>query len=174
MTGPNPPATPPPRRAWVWRRLRAEQARSADLLRRAQWLQAELENVRKQAARERGEARQRAAEALAVQLLPVLDALEAAGPDPGLALVRRDLLRTLEAEGLRPIPALDQPFDPALHEAAQRAQRPCQPGEAPGLRVAREVRRGYTLHGRVLRPALVHVLDLLPQEPAAPAAEPGA
>ena len=63
---------------------------------------------------------------------------------------RNALLDALESEGFEPITALGEPFDPAVHEAVGGG------GEGE-LRVGQEMRRGYTLHGRVLRPSLVMV-----------------
>lgn len=98
---------------------------------------------------------------LVLSLLPVLDDLERAmGNVPrelagltwidGVQLIYRKLLATLEAQGVAPIEAVGQPFDPNLHEAVMRA-----PGDE-GL-VLSELQRGYTLQGRVIRPALVTV-----------------
>jgi molecular chaperone GrpE len=146
---------------WLWARWRAERARSRDLLRRAQWLQAELENLRKQAERDRAHAGERAVEQAFAQLLPALDALDAAPPDPGLALVRAELDKALASQGLQRIaPGHGQPFDPHAQEAVRREARPAQPGEPRGLVVGATLRPGYALRGRVLRPAMVHVLEL--------------
>jgi molecular chaperone GrpE len=163
-------------RAWLWGRVRRERQQAADLTRRAQWLQAELENVRKQAERDRAQASDKATEALVRRLLPVLDSLQhAASSAPasegedgaGLALVHRELLRTLEAEGLAAITTQRAAFDPLRHEAVQRAEpRACEAGEEPGLWVEAELRRGYALRGRVLRPAMVRVVErTVAQEP---------
>ncbi|HEV8359261.1 MAG TPA: nucleotide exchange factor GrpE [Candidatus Thermoplasmatota archaeon] len=160
---PPPPPTSTGTRAWLWGRWRTERRRADDLLHRAQWLQAELENVRKQAERDRAQAGERAAERVVTRLLPVLDSLEAAAAaDPGLALVGRELERALAEEGLAPIRALGQAFDPRLHDAAQRDARACRDGEVPGLVVDAELRRGWTLRGRVVRPAMVRVVERIP------------
>ncbi len=127
---------------------------------------AEFDNYRKRAHRGRAELTARASERLAVGLLPVLDSLDAAvgagaeAPDEtaaeagmrrGLSGTRDLLLSVLAGEGLAPIEALGADFDPALHEAAQV-------GEGEGrMVVTAELRRGYTLKGRVVRAALVAV-----------------
>lgn len=127
---------------------------------------AEFDNYRKRAHRSQAELTARASERLAVGLLPVLDSLDAAvgagaeapeetaveaGMRQGLSGTRDLLLSVLAGEGLAPIEALGADFDPALHEAAQV-------GEGEGrMVVAAELRRGYTLKGRVVRAALVVV-----------------
>jgi len=95
-------------------------------------------------------------------LLPVLDSLDAALTDPdspsvdrvleGVRGTRSLLLDILAEEGLQPIPSVGSLFDPTVHEAA------IAPSAGEGaLIVTTEMRRGYTLHGRVLRAALVAV-----------------
>lgn len=123
---------------------------------------AELDNVRKRALREAAEVRQRAAEGLITQLLPVLDSFDAGfavdtdHPDAlaladGFRGVHAQLLGVLEAAGLAHIPTVGEPFDPAVHEAVSMV--------GDGDRVIAEMRRGYTLAGKVLRPASVVVGD---------------
>jgi molecular chaperone GrpE len=66
--------------------------------------------------------------------------------------IRDHLLETLARDGLEPIPALGELFDPKVHEAVSGAQ--AGDGE---LVVDSELRRGYTMQGRVIRPSLVTV-----------------
>jgi len=132
---------------------------------------AEFDNYRKRTARVQQESVARASERVMLQILPVLDSLDAAlimesadgssggGLRQGLSSTRELLLSTLSREGLEPIEALGAAFDPTLHEAAQMA-------EGSGtMVVTAELRRGYLLKGRVVRPALVAV----GYEPASPA-----
>jgi len=135
---------------------------------------AEFDNVRKRAAREREEYTRYANESLLRDLLPVLDnldrALQAARSEPaaavtaGVELIQRELLRVIEKFGLTSFTSVGQPFDPERHEAVAGVQRP----DLPDMTVAAETARGYLLHGRVLRPAMVTVA-MAPEEP-----EPGA
>lgn len=138
---------------------RASTAEATDNWKRAV---AEFDNFRKRAARDQRELVARAAERVAIDLLPVLDSLDAAmGLDAeteneskmlsGMAGTRELLLATLAREGVEPIDAIGAPFDPALHEAVQVAE-----GEGT-LMVEAELRRGYTINGRVLRASLVSV-----------------
>ncbi|MHC4819970.1 MAG: nucleotide exchange factor GrpE, partial [Planctomycetota bacterium] len=122
---------------------------------------AEFDNYRKRVERDRELSRRYALEDLARALLPVVDNLEFACASEGdaeairegVALALKDALRLLGERGVEPIEAVGRPFDPHLHEAM--AGIPDAEHE-PGTCVA-EFCRGYTLHGRVLRPSKVHV-----------------
>jgi molecular chaperone GrpE len=73
----------------------------------------------------------------------------------GIAAIDRKLRALLESEGVTPIEALGRPFDPAVHEALSHV-----PGSGrPEDEVVAELRRGYRIRDRVLRPALVAVSD---------------
>ena len=123
---------------------------------------AEFDNYRKRAQRDQAAMIARSSERVLVNLLPVLDSLDAAAAmdagasseesiRQGLAGTRDQLLSTLAREGLEPIEALGEVFDPNLHEAAHM-------GEGSGTMVVEaEWRRGYTLNGRVIRATLVAV-----------------
>jgi molecular chaperone GrpE len=124
---------------------------------------AEFDNARKRAARDREESIRFAAESLVRDLLPVLDnfdrALEAARTDPaaaawtaGVELIQRELLRVLEKVGVTPFSAIGERFDPGRHEAVARVV-----SDQPEMTVVGETQRGYAMHGRVLRPAMVTV-----------------
>ena len=128
-------------------------------------LAAEYDNFRKRAIRERDEARHRAQGDLVVGLLDALDDLARfAHLDPaatdaktvvdGAELVERKLLKSLAGHGLELIDPVDQPFDPAVHEAVQ-TERALSPED--DHMVSRVFQRGYTFNGRLLRPARVVV-----------------
>jgi molecular chaperone GrpE len=126
-------------------------------------LAAEFDNFRKRADRELDNARKFAVERFAQELLPVGDALEmglsAAAGAPGNALregmeATRNLLhKALEKGGIKVIDPVGQPFDPAWHEAMV-AQESTQAAPDTVLSV---VQKGYSLNGRLLRPARVIV-----------------
>jgi molecular chaperone GrpE len=121
----------------------------------AQRLQADFENYRKRSAKESAEASQRGAETLVVKLLGVLDTIDLAkahDPNGTLEQVSSTLMDILQKEGLERIPAVDQPFDPTLHEAVAH-----EPGDGDS-RVSEELRAGYRWKGRVIRPAMVKVI----------------
>jgi len=139
---------------------RGEAAQYLDHLRR---LQAEFDNYRKRVQREQSQVMELAAEPVVRRLLEVIDDFELAlmhgteKPDydrflHGVELVYAKLLDSLRAEGLERIDAQGTPFDPELHEAL------LQTGEGDGEPVVADVLRpGYTLRGRVIRPAGVRV-----------------
>jgi len=146
--------------------LRRQRDEYLDTLRR---VQADFENSRKRAARERAELQQRASEGLVEQLLPVLDSFELAllnslglnaeatdGESKlrkGVELVYAELLSVLERAGLERIQAEGKPFDPEEHEAVMSVE-----GAANGdPSVVEVMRSGWRLRGRVLRPAMVKV-----------------
>jgi molecular chaperone GrpE len=137
---------------------------SSRLLEDLQRIAADYANYRKRTERDQIENVQRASQRVIEALLPTLDSLDAAmayqaqtdGERMMLAGVRSThglLLDTLAREGVEQLPAQPgTPFDPAIHEAVS--------GPAGGngdLVVEQEVRRGYSLRGRVIRPALVMV-----------------
>jgi molecular chaperone GrpE len=127
-------------------------------------LSADFENFKKRAEREREANERHAAAGLVSRLLPVLDNFERAlaaeiPPDngrafrDGVALIFRQLLEELRREGLGAVDSLGQEFDPNLHEAVATDSVPGLPGNT----VVEELRRGYLLHDRLLRPAQVKV-----------------
>ncbi len=150
------PSAPPPR---VEER-REDPAGRERLLR----LQADFENLRKRIEREQAEFRTIATIRLVTELLPVLDNLERALASErlegestafraGVELIQRQLVDALRKEGLRPVDALGQAFDPEIHEAVAVTTAPGLPENT----VIEEIQRGYFLQERLLRPALVRV-----------------
>jgi len=122
---------------------------------------ADFENYRRRVERDQVENVLRASQRLVERLLPTLDAFDAAlGYEPqnpaeekllaGMRGTHAQLMETLAREGLAPIAAAGTAFDPAVHEAVGG-------GGDGDLSVAKELRRGYTLQGRLVRPALVIV-----------------
>lgn len=124
-------------------------------------LAADYENFRKRAARERDEIVERSSQRLVAALLPVLDSFDGAfAHEPqtpseenlvaGMRGTYHQLMDILGKEGLEAIAAAGEPFDPEVHEAVS--------GGGDGeLVVVAELRRGYVLKGRVIRPTLVAV-----------------
>jgi molecular chaperone GrpE len=133
-------------------------------------LQADFDNFKKRIEREQEDFRRMATLRLVTALLPVLDNFEralasAAGGDgallSGVELIHRQMLEALRKEGLRPVEVLGQPFDPSVHEAVATDAAPGRPPNS----VVEEFQRGYFLHERLLRPALVRVsVSADPQE----------
>jgi len=127
-------------------------------------LHAEFENYKKRMARERSEFVKFANEALILEFLPVLDSLERAlatagsaaeaqAVAEGLEIILRLFQTTLEKVGVKVIEALDREFDPNLHQAVAQVESP----DGRDNIVMEEVRKGYLLEGRLLRPSMVKV-----------------
>jgi molecular chaperone GrpE len=119
-----------------------------------QRVKAEFDNYRKRTEKQRTEMVERATGQLVEQLLPVLDACDAAVSHGATEVepIQNALLDILGREGLDPMPGVGEPFDPNLHEAVMH-----EPGDDDRPTVAEEMRRGYLWKGRVLRPAMVKV-----------------
>lgn len=142
-------------------RLQTELKETRDQLLRAL---ADIDNVRKRGQKDREEAAQFGSQNLLSDLLPVIDNLEraiSAGDKAtveslleGVNLTLRQFQETLKRHGVEPIEGAGQPFDAQLHEAIMRAE-PTE--EHPAGTVVDEIRKGYTLRGRLLRPSLVKV-----------------
>jgi molecular chaperone GrpE len=142
-------------------KAKAEAAEYLDQWRRSV---AEMSNFRKRMQREQAEFNINATARVMERLLPVLDDVDraiAALPSGqveddwanGFRLIQQKLYTLLDQEGVSPIPAAGQMFDPALHEAISYE---VQPGHDEGQIIA-EVARGYKLGDRVLKPSMVRV-----------------
>ncbi len=129
-------------------------------------LNAEFDNFKKRAARERGEAVKYANEALMERLIPTLDHFEMAmaavnnaqdnsmaSIKMGIEMVHNQLKSTLKDSGLQEIDALGKIFDPIWHEAVSQKETT----EAPDGEVIEQARKGYKLNDRLIRPANVVV-----------------
>jgi molecular chaperone GrpE len=127
---------------------------------------ADLENFKKRAARERIEAAQSAGATLLQKLLPVLDHFEMAQTaaqtaeggklaslQAGIAMIQQQLKGILAETGLEEIDASGKPFDPMLHEAVSQMET----ADVPEGHVFQQIRKGYKLRDRLLRPATVVV-----------------
>ena len=137
----------------VAEQIAAERDEYLDLARR---VQAEFENYKRRIDGQRIEQVQRAAEALVVEILPVLDACDAAighgAQDVGP--IQSALLNTLEKRGLAKVDDVDVSFDPLVHEAVLTEAGDGADDEPV---VTEIMRSGYAWNGRVVRPAMVKV-----------------
>lgn len=124
---------------------------------------ADFDNFRRRTRQEREELVQFATKKLLADLLPVLDNFDRAiqaleGVDEpqmkqGIEMVHRQLLQVLHQYGVTEMEAVGALFDPSQHEAVMQEQ---VEGQEPG-RVIEVLQKGYLLHGKVLRPAMVKV-----------------
>jgi len=140
--------------------------KAAEYLDRLKRLQADMENIQKIARRQVETVTSQASERLLLKLLPSIDALRqavkiAGSADSlqqdeivvGLKMLQKQLAEVLESEGLEEIEAEGKPLDPELHEVVSYVET----DESPENTVLEEVRKGYTLNGKVIRTSLVVV-----------------
>jgi molecular chaperone GrpE len=141
--------------------LNAEKAKAEEYLASWQRAQADFINFKRRTEQERQDFRNFANADLVLALLPVLDDLDRALEHvpsefaendwvEGVRAVARKFRTSLEAQGVKPIEAQGQPFDPGRHEAVRQDKGP------EGV-VIEEYQKGYTLHDKLLRPARVVV-----------------
>jgi molecular chaperone GrpE len=148
-------------------RLKAERDLLFDRLAR---LQAEFENARKREAKERTEFRDFAVGSAAENFLPVLDHLQLALKSTGSAeqlragveLIVKQMEDVLRGLNVQPVESVGSVFDPKVHEALEMVERE----DLPDHQVFDEVRRGYRIRERLLRPALVRVASNSQQKEA--------
>lgn len=128
-------------------------------------LSAEFENYKKRSSREMSDFRKFANEALIRELLAVVDNLERAIQSTetekqnsesiveGIEMTLKEILRIFEKFGVKPIESFEKSFDPNYHQAVMREESDAYSENT----VLRELQKGYLLHDRLLRPAMVVV-----------------
>lgn len=161
--------------------LAKAQAEAADFKDKLLRTLADMENLRRRTEREVADARSYGASKFARDMLTVADNIRraldavppearAAAPDAlkglieGIELTERDFLKSLEANAVKRIDPKGEKFDPNLHQAMFEAQNP----DVPNGHVMEVIQPGYTISGRVLRPALVGVARGGPKAEARP------
>jgi molecular chaperone GrpE len=148
-------------------RLKAERDSLVDRLAR---LQAEFENARKRETRERNDFRDFAVAGAIEQFLPVLDnfqlALKSTGSAEqlrtGVELIVKQMEEALRSLNVQHVETVGSTFDPRVHEALEMVEK----DDVPDHQVLEEVRRGYRIKERLLRPALVRVASNSQQKEA--------
>ena len=126
---------------------------------------AEFENYKKRSTREMDEFRKFANQSLIKEMLSVVDNLELAinsasgqkaidkGLLQGLEMTHKEILKVFEKFNVKPIEAMGQTFDPAFHEAVMQEEN----DDVDNNTVINELQKGYLIHDRLLRPAMVVV-----------------
>jgi molecular chaperone GrpE len=140
--------------------------KAKEYLEKLQRLQADMENLQKITRRQVESITRGASRDLTAKLLPILDALRQAGkyahdgePLPtdevavGLDMLHKQLMDVLKTEGLEEISTVGKLLDPERHEVVNYVER----DDVPENTIVEEVRKGYLLNGRALRPAMVIV-----------------
>jgi molecular chaperone GrpE len=169
------PVEPKPLSPEELEELQTRAAKAADTWERLVRTTADFENFKKRAARERQDAARYANESLVQKLIPVLDnfdmALGAAQANAGnslealqagIAMIQQQFKSALADAGVIEVDATGQPFDPHQHEAVSQQES----AEVPEGHVLQQLRKGYKLRERLLRPATV----IVARKPAAPVA----
>lgn len=142
--------------------VEAAKAEAAEWREKAMRAQADFENARKRLEARHADEVRRAGERVITDLLPVMDDLERAAdhlvevaPEmaEGIVAVQRKLLSAMKKEGVTQIDPIGEAFDPTCHQAVQTREDT----ELPDHSVCEVYQKGYQMHGRVLRPAMVVV-----------------
>ena len=144
--------------------LSREHEKVSEYLTRLKYLQADFENYRKRMNKEIQNIAQTSKEDLILKLLTIIDELELALQSgrktenkeallQGVSIVLEKLKKALEDEGLDTIEAVGTPFDPKKHEAVLEIKTDDYPEET----VVEEIRKGYMLRSKVIRPSIVKV-----------------
>jgi molecular chaperone GrpE len=146
-------------------RLEAKEEEAKETYDRLLRVSADYENYKKRSAREMEEFRKYANQSLLKEMLSVVDNLELAINSSndekkadkhlieGLNLTLNEILRVFEKFNVKPIEAQGRAFDPAFHEAVMREET----DDFPENTVVSEFQKGYLIHDRLLRPAMVVV-----------------
>ncbi|MGA9387361.1 MAG: nucleotide exchange factor GrpE [Candidatus Bathyarchaeia archaeon] len=141
-----------------------EKKRSEECLTRLKYMQADFENYRKWTDRQMEEIRRYSNERIIVQLLDVVDELEMAIKSAcstnsketlteGVEMTLSKLKKVLEKEGVSPIECLGKPFDSSKHDAVSKVEK----DDVKGCTVIEEIRKGYNMKEKVIRPSVVKV-----------------
>jgi molecular chaperone GrpE len=147
-------------------KLECERKKSEDYLTRLRYLQADFENIKKRFDRDAEQIRSHCNERIIISLLEVVDELELAvkngeistqaieGLLEGVEMTLKKLRKVLEQEGVCEIAdPKGKTFDPSLHNAICAVER----SDVAESTVIDQIRKGYTLRGRVIRPSIVRV-----------------
>jgi len=121
---------------------------------------ADFLNYKKEEMERIGQLVKYANEELILDILPILDNLSLAEnhiKDQGLTQIKKQLEDFLKKEGIEPIEVISKNFDPNTMEVIEEIENSGLPVSAKSGEVTEEVQRGYTMHGKLIRPAKVRV-----------------
>ena len=145
--------------------LKTEKQRAEEYLMQLKYAKADLENLKKRCDRQIEDAKKYSNERIMIELLDVVDELELAIESSrssnsaevltqGVEMTLKKLEKILENEGVSPIKCIGEPFDPAKHNAVSRTEKK----GVDGCTIVEEVRKGYTMREKVIRPSIVKVV----------------
>jgi len=147
------------------RALETERKRSEEYLTQLKYARADIENLKKRFDRQLEDAKTYANEHIIIELLDVVDELEMAvksaasgnSAEPlvqGVEMTLKKLTKILKKEEVFPMKSVGEPFDPEKHNAVARIEKE----GVEECTIIEEVRRGYTMRGKVIRPSIVKVV----------------
>lgn len=147
------------------RALGDEKKRSEEYLSRLKYAQADIENLKKRYDRQIEEIKKYCTEPLVIELLDVVDELELAvevgrssnsteAVVQGVEMTLKKLKKVLESQGVSPIDCVGKPFDPSMHNAIAKTEKE----GVDGCTIVEEIRKGYTMGEKVIRPSIVKVV----------------
>lgn len=145
--------------------LETEKKRAEDYLTQLKYARADLENLKKRYDRQIDELRQYCNEHILTELLDVVDELELAIKSArsaecaetlvqGVEMTLKKLKKVLETEGISPIDCVGKPFDPSRHSAVAKTEKE----GVEGCTIVEEIRKGYMMREKVIRPSIVKVV----------------
>ncbi len=145
--------------------LETEKRRAENYLTQLKYARADLENLKNRCDREIDEVKKHCTERIVTDLLDVADELELAIQSArssessealvqGVEMTLKKLKKILENEGVSPMKCVGELFDPSKHSAVAKTEEE----GVDGCRIVEEVRKGYTMREKVIRPSIVKVV----------------
>jgi molecular chaperone GrpE len=145
--------------------LETERKRSEEYLTQLKYARADLENLKKRFDRQLEDVKEYSNERIIIELLDVVDELEMAVKSAGssncaetlvqgVEMTLKKFRKILENEGVYPIKSIGEPFDPSKHNAVAKTEKE----GVEGCTIIEEVRKGYTMREKVIRPSIVKVV----------------
>jgi molecular chaperone GrpE len=145
--------------------LETERKRSEEYLTQLMYARADLDNLKKRFERQLADAEKYSNERIITELLDVVDELEMAVKSArsfnstenliqGVEMTLKKLVKILENEGVSPMKSVGEPFDPSKHNAVAKTEKE----GVEGCKIVEEIRKGYTMRGKVIRPSIVKVV----------------
>jgi molecular chaperone GrpE len=145
--------------------LDTEKKRSEGYLTELRYARADLDNLKKRFERQLADAEKYSNERIMTELLDIVDELEMAVKSArsfnstenlvqGVEMTLKKLIKILEREGVSPMKSVGEQFDPSKHNAVAKTEKE----GVEGCRIVEEIRKGYTMRGKVIRPSIVKVV----------------
>jgi molecular chaperone GrpE len=145
--------------------LETEKKRSEGYLTELKYARADIDNLKKRFERQLADVEKYSNERIMTELLDIVDELEMAVKSShsfsstenliqGVEMILKKLIKILEHEGVSPMKSVGEQFDPSKHNAVAKTEKE----GVEGCRIVEEIRKGYTMRGKVIRPSVVKVV----------------